>query len=46
MMKYYIVKLSAYFIKSKKQHINGMEVKRNSSSYYIHLLLVPNTVLQ
>lgn len=46
MLKYYIVKFSAYFINSKKQHINDMELRRNSGSYYIHPLLMPNTVLQ
>lgn len=46
MLKYYIVKFSAYFINSKKQYINDMEVKRNSGSYYVHASLMPNTVLQ
>lgn len=42
MLKYYIVKFSAYFINSKKQYINDMEVKRNSGSYYIHASLCCN----
>lgn len=39
MLKYYVVKFSAYFINSKKQHINDMELRRNSGSYtFIHHL--------
>lgn len=42
---HYKVQCIFYFfaINSKKQHINDMEVKRNSGSYYVHSSLMPNS---